>query len=118
MEDAPIFDAARQVAAAEAMRRLPRRGGKRFFTAFRHGSLQVEMYAPRGRDAQRPHARDEVYLVVQGRGVYVNGAQRFAFGPGDLLFAAAGERHRFERFTEDFFTWVLFYGPDGGEKPR
>jgi mannose-6-phosphate isomerase-like protein (cupin superfamily) len=118
MQEGPVFDAARQVAAEEAMRRLPQRGGKRFVTAFRHGSLQVEMYAPRGRDAQRPHTRDEVYVLVKGQGVYVNGSQRFAVGPGDLLFAAAGERHHFERFTEDFFAWVLFYGPEGGEKPR
>jgi hypothetical protein len=24
--------------------------------------------------------------------------------------------HRFEEFTDDFYTWVIFYGPDGGEK--
>jgi hypothetical protein len=23
--------------------------------------------------------------------------------------------HRFEDFTEDFATWVVFYGPEGGE---
>jgi mannose-6-phosphate isomerase-like protein (cupin superfamily) len=109
------FDVIRQVAAAEATARLPRAGGKRFATMFRHGSLQVEMFAPRGRDTQRPHDRDEVYVVVRGSGTYVNGPQRFAFRSGDLLFAAAGEPHRFEDFTEDFFTWVLFYGPEGGE---
>jgi mannose-6-phosphate isomerase-like protein (cupin superfamily) len=118
MSDEPVFDTIRQVAALEAMARLPRAGGKRFSTMFLHGSLQVEMFAPRGRDTQRPHTRDEVYVVVRGAGTYVNGAQRFAFRAGDLLFAAAGEPHRFEDFTEDFFTWVLFYGPDGGERPR
>jgi mannose-6-phosphate isomerase-like protein (cupin superfamily) len=110
------FDAARQVAASEAMGRLPERGGKRFTSVFRHGSLQVEMFAPRGRDTQRPHTRDEVYVVARGSGFYVNGTQRYAFRTGDLLFAAAGEPHRFEDFTEDFFTWVLFYGPEGGER--
>ena len=29
--------------------------------------------------------------------------------------AAAGEVHRFERFSDDFATWVFFYGPEGGE---
>ena len=111
-----VFDSARQVAAAEAMKSLPARGGKRFAEVFRHGSMQIEIYAPRGRDTQRPHTRDEVYVVVRGSGVYVNGVQRFAFGPGDVLFAAAGERHHFEGFSADFFTWVLFYGPEGGEK--
>jgi hypothetical protein len=26
--------------------------------------------------------------------------------------------HRFEDFTDDFATWVIFYGPEGGERPR
>jgi mannose-6-phosphate isomerase-like protein (cupin superfamily) len=114
-----VFEAARQLAAAEFVRKLPARGGKRFIEAFRHGSLEVEIYAPRGRDAQRPHTRDEVYFVLRGSGYYVNGGQRYAFRSGDVLFAAAGEEHRFEDFGEDFFTWVMFYGPEGGEKkPR
>lgn len=113
-----VFDSARQVAAAEAMAKLPARGGKRFVELFRHGSLQLEMYAPRGRDAQRPHGRDEVYVVVRGSGLFVNGTQRFAFTAGDMLFAAAGEVHRFERFSDDLFAWVFFYGPEGGEKGR
>ncbi|HTP53160.1 MAG TPA: cupin domain-containing protein [Anaeromyxobacteraceae bacterium] len=117
-ESGSLFDVARQVSARFAMSRLPPRGGKRFASAFRHGSLQVEIFAPRGRDAQRPHVRDEVYVVVQGTGFYVNGSQRFAFRAGDLMFAAAGEEHHFEDFSEDFFTWVLFYGPDGGERPK
>ncbi|HVP66620.1 MAG TPA: cupin domain-containing protein [Anaeromyxobacteraceae bacterium] len=114
-DSAGVFDGARQVSARVAMAMLPVRGGKRFATVFRHGSLQVEIFAPRGRDTQRPHLRDEVYVVVRGSGYYVNGAQRFAFRSGDVLFAAAGEEHHFEEFTEDFFTWVFFYGPDGGE---
>ncbi len=106
----------RHLSAAEAMARLPGRGGKRFAELFRHGSLQVEIYAPRGRDTQRPHSRDEIYVVLSGSGIYVNGRQRSVFTAGDVLFAAAGERHRFDRFTDDFCTWVLFYGPPGGEQ--
>jgi mannose-6-phosphate isomerase-like protein (cupin superfamily) len=113
-----IFNATRQIAAAEATSRLPPRGGKRFTEVFRHGSLQAEIFAPRGRDAQRPHVRDEVYVVIQGSGFFVNGSQRYAFRAGDMLFAAAGEVHRFEDFGDDFYTWVFFYGPDGGENPR
>ena len=69
-----VFEAARQVAATEFVRKLPARGGKRFIEAFRHGSLEVEIYAPRGRDAQRPHTRDEVYFILRGSGYYVNGS--------------------------------------------
>ena len=32
-----------------------------------------------------------------------------------FLFVPAGVEHRFEKFTEDFKTWVIFYGAIGGE---
>ena len=34
-------------------------------------------------------------------------------GPGTLLSVPAGVG--FEDFTDDFSTWVLFHGPQGGE---
>jgi mannose-6-phosphate isomerase-like protein (cupin superfamily) len=84
---------------------------------FEHGTLQVKLYQPKDRDAQKPHARDEVYLVARGSGWFVNGDERHPFQTGDLLFVPAGSEHRFEDFTDDFCTWVIFYGPEGGEKP-
>ena len=98
-----------------ALLRLPGPDGQRFATVFQHGSLLVEIYAPRGIDPQKPHTRDEIYLVVTGSGEYVCGETRQSFGPTDLLFAAAGVGHRFENFTEDLTVWVIFYGPEGGE---
>jgi mannose-6-phosphate isomerase-like protein (cupin superfamily) len=83
---------------------------------FEHGTLQVKMYRPRGEDPQQPHARDEVYVVACGSGWFVNGTERHAFRSGDVLFVPAGVEHRFERFSDDFCTWVLFYGPEGGER--
>jgi mannose-6-phosphate isomerase-like protein (cupin superfamily) len=111
-----VFENARHAAASAALAKLPRAGGKRYEVVFRHGSLQMEIFAPRLRDTQKPHDRDEVYVVLRGSGFFVNGSQRFAFRAGDVLFAAAGEIHRFEDFSEDFATWVFFYGPDGGER--
>lgn len=101
--------------SAGALKRLPGPDGKRFATIFEHGSLLVEIYAPRGKDPQGPHTRDEVYFVVAGSGEYVCDGARQTFGPTDMLFAAAGVYHRFENFTEDLVLWVLFYGPEGGE---
>ena len=49
-----------------ALKRVPTPDGQRFATVFRHGTLQVEIYAPRGHDPQRPHIRDEAYIVIQG----------------------------------------------------
>lgn len=87
-----------------------------FLEVFQHGSLQVEVYKPEGKDLQQPHSRDEVYIVISGTGEFLNNGVRCRFGPGDFLFVPAGVEHRFEDFSEDFSTWVLFYGPEGGEK--
>ena len=89
--------------------------GERFVEAFSHGTLSVELYAPVGVDPQTPHDRDEVYFVVSGSGDFVVAGERSPFKAGDALFVAAGAEHRFENFTADFTTWVVFYGPVGGE---
>ncbi len=86
-----------------------------FATVLRQGSLQVGLYAPSGVDPQTPHTRDELYVVMRGAGWFVNGDVREPFGPGDILHVPAGVEHRFEEFTDDFATWVVFYGPEGGE---
>ena len=86
-----------------------------FMTLFRHGTLEVEIYKPEKTDHQTPHDRDEVYIVIAGSGTFFNNGTRMSFGAGDFLFAPAGVEHRFEDFTDDFCTWVLFYGPIGGE---
>jgi mannose-6-phosphate isomerase-like protein (cupin superfamily) len=95
--------------------RLPGPRGERFVELFTHGTLVVELYAPRGHDPQTPHTRDEIYVVASGRGTFVDGSSRVSFQPGDLLFVAAGVPHRFENFSDDLAVWVMFYGPDGGE---
>ena len=105
----------RRVTVAEAGEKLPFDGGERFVRMFEHGSLQLELYAPRGHDLQTPHTRDEVYVVVSGSGMFRHGEQLERFGPGDSLFVEAGLEHRFESFSDDFAVWVLFYGPEGGE---
>ena len=101
--------------AADALAKLPDSGGERFVRVFEHGTLEIEIYAPRGRDPQEPHDRDELYFVVSGRGEFVHAEERTSFGPGDVLFVAAGVIHRFEKFTDDLAVWVAFYGPRGGE---
>ena len=52
--------------------------------------------------------------MVSGRGEFVNGSERHAFAPGDVMFVPAGVEHRFEQFTDDLAVWVVFYGPEGG----
>ena len=109
-------DENRKATVKEALARLPGPKGERFAAMLEHGSLMVEIYAPRGSDLQSPHTRDEVYVVVQGSGEFINGPSREPFGPGDLLFVPAGIGHRFVNFTDDLAVWVIFYGPEGGER--
>lgn len=99
----------------EAAQLLPGPNGERFATVFQHGSLEIEIYAPRGTDPQNPHTRDELYFVATGSGEFVCRENRQTFGPTDILFAAAGVSHRFENFSDDLTVWVMFYGPEGGE---
>jgi mannose-6-phosphate isomerase-like protein (cupin superfamily) len=105
----------RRVSLAEALSRLPGPQGERFAQVFNHGSLVVEIFAPRDVDTQQPHLRDEVYIVMRGSGEFLNGEARQQIGAGDFLFVPAGMAHRFENFTDDLVLWVIFYGPDGGE---
>jgi hypothetical protein len=76
----------RQLTISDGLARLPGPQGERFVELFRHGTLSIELYAPRQYDPQSPHTRDE-----------------------------AGVEHRFEEFTDDLLVWVFFYGPEGGE---
>lgn len=74
------------------------------------------MYAPVDVDPQKPHDRDEVYVVARGSGLFFDGQTRRNVEAGAFLFVPAGQLHRFEDFSSDFACWVLFYGPIGGEE--
>lgn len=78
--------------------------------AFETDEIELRFYAPRQVDRQVPHDRDELYFVVTGSGTFEREAQQVPCQPGDVLFAAAGERHRFVDFSDDFMVWVVFYG--------
>ena len=99
----------------DALARLPAAPGARFTDVLERGSLSLELYAPRGHDAQQPHTRDELYVVVQGHGMFACAGERLPFVTGDALFVPAGVAHRFEDFSDDLAVWVVFYGREGGE---
>ena len=94
--------------------------GARSALLMENGTMKLRYYAPEGVDLQTPHDQDEIYIVASGNGVLASGPgedslERRRFGPGDALFVPAGAVHRFEDFSADFATWVVFYGPAGGE---
>jgi mannose-6-phosphate isomerase-like protein (cupin superfamily) len=81
-----------------------------FLVLFERGDVTVELFIPRERDTQGPHDRDELYVVVSGKGTFRRGSELVRFTHGDLLFVPANVPHRFESFSGDFKTWVIFFG--------
>jgi mannose-6-phosphate isomerase-like protein (cupin superfamily) len=104
-----------KVTPAEAKAKLLEENEFPFIAVMKHGSMSVEYYAPVKTDMQTPHKQDELYVIIKGDGFFTRNRERVACKKGDILFVPAGMEHRFENFSEDFATWVIFYGPDGGE---
>jgi mannose-6-phosphate isomerase-like protein (cupin superfamily) len=102
---------------SEAEAAIPGPGGEHAVSVLQRGSVDVKLSLPVRPNQQSPHAQDELYIIVRGRGVLVHAGQRSAFDPGDVVFVAAGTEHHFEDFSADLAVWVVFYGPQGGEEP-
>lgn len=102
--------------ALEKAKQILSKSGKEFEVLFQHGNLSVELYKPDRIDKQLPHTRDEVYVITEGSGMFDLKGEITAVKKGDFLFVPAGAEHCFLDFTDDFSTWVLFYGPEGGER--
>ena len=111
-----------KVSISQALSRLPAAptdtypGGAPFVGMMAGGTMSVEVFAPKGADLQQPHAQDELYFVHSGTAQIIINEQRFDAAPGDVFFVAAGVDHKFENFSSDFATWVVFYGSPGGEQ--
>jgi len=111
-----------KVSAAQILSRIPGApsnkwpAGEPYATALAHGTMSLGLYAPIAHDPQTPHSQDEVYIVRSGSAEFVMSGERSPCATGDVLFVAAGIEHRFESLSADFSTWVVFWGPKGGEK--
>lgn len=90
--------------------------GVPFADAMRHGTMSVEIFAPRGTDRQSPHEQDELYIVAAGQAGFDHKGEVTQAVTGDVLFVPAGDPHFFFDMSADFATWVIFWGPRGGER--
>jgi len=95
-------------ALADALRESPAPGNLAAEIAKLPG-IDVEFYQPKGTDLQKPHSRDELYVIARGRGTFELEDERRPFEAGDAIYVPAQARHRFAEFSEDFATWVMFF---------
>ena len=107
---------ATHISFSDALKMGPPPAGNLAIPVFYHGSMEAELYTPSGTDPQKPHTRDEIYLVARGSGEFFNGMKLLSVQAGSFIFVPAGVQHRFENFSKDFAAWVFFYGPEGGER--
>ena len=110
-------DRSRVMRLTELQTRIPGPAGERAVMALRRGPLDVALSLPLRPSQQTPHAQDEIYFIIRGRGVLIHDSKRDTFESGDILFVAAGTEHQFEDTTDDLALWRVFYGPPGGEVP-
>jgi mannose-6-phosphate isomerase-like protein (cupin superfamily) len=98
-----------KVSLADALSQLEGSNGQLFAKVMERGRMSVEIYRPVKTDLQIPHQQDELYVIISGSGEFINNGNQTTFAPGDVLFVAAQMEHRFEHFTDDFATWVIFF---------
>lgn len=103
------------VSLEEAQRMGPPPEGNLAVPVLNHGTMEAELYSPVEADPQKPHDRDEIYVVAEGDGEFFNGEKVVPVKPGSFIFVPAGTPHHFQNFVEGFCVWVFFYGPPGGE---
>jgi mannose-6-phosphate isomerase-like protein (cupin superfamily) len=67
-------------------------------------------------DRQHPHAADEMYLVLRGRGTLRIRDHEVEVGPGSVVSVDHGEDHRFVDIREDLHLMVVFAPPESPDE--
>lgn len=110
-------DRSRVIPFARARACIPGAAGERSVNLMQRGTLDVALSLPPSSKQQTPHAQDEIYVIIRGRGTLFHDGEAEPFESGDLVFVAAGVEHRFGDISEDLAVWRVFYGARGGEVP-
>ena len=71
---------------------------------------QILIFAPRGTDHQTPHNRDEAYFIVTGSATLEIEGKPHPVVAGDVAWLPRNVEHRFVDISDDFVTWVAFFG--------
>ena len=86
------------------------RAGAPYLEFIRVPNLSVGLYVlpAGGVDRQQPHAEDEVYHVVAGRGRLTVGDETTDVGPGSVVYVARRVPHRFHDVDPELRILVFF----------
>jgi len=98
----------------EATRRRLEQAGGGYEIVHESPGLEIGVYvlvAPEP-DRQQPHVDDEVYVVLEGRGVLTIEDESVEVSEGQAAFVPAGADHRFTGY-EGLSTLVVFSRPHG-----
>ncbi len=98
-----------QITATQAIEQLDKVPTE-FVKLLEFGDLEIEYYRPDKVDKQQPHDKDELYIIISGQGQFIRENDVYDVQKHDVLFVKAREMHRFVNFSDDFATWVIFYG--------
>lgn len=67
-------------------------------------------------DRQQPHAEDEMYYIIQGKGLINVAGEDREVKPGSIVFVPARMEHFFHFITEDLVTLVFFAPAEGAHQ--
>ncbi len=94
--------------------------GKLWLEFLRVSDLSMGLYVlpVGGTDPQQPHAEDEVYYVVGGRGQIRVGDGDRAVQTGSIVYVAAQVEHHFHSIEETLQLLVFFAPAEGSVAPN
>lgn len=84
----------------------------KFVKVIADGNMSVEYFVPKNIDEQKPHTKDELYIIASGTTQFLRDKEIINCGAGDVIFVPAKMEHRFINFSDNFATWVIFYGEE------
>ncbi|HET7676998.1 MAG TPA: cupin domain-containing protein [Candidatus Limnocylindrales bacterium] len=67
-------------------------------------------------DTQSPHAEDEVYYVIEGRGSISVAGEARPVRAGSIVYVPAGVEHRFHDIEQDLRVLVFWAPPYSGRR--
>jgi ethanolamine utilization protein EutQ (cupin superfamily) len=82
-----------------------------YLVSFDNGDCLFGYWTPRSKDDQKPHDRDEIYVLIAGSAKFDMDEKCRVVKTGDLIFVPAGKTHRFIDHSDDLAMWVAFFGP-------